>query len=104
MTKVNEVLKERIDIVTASPSMSLLKLQSLIQDGYVIDVGSRTGVRRSGVNHIFVELIKAVPVGESEKVELAVITTQEIDKGEEPKVATPKTSTRKTTTKEKPNE
>ena len=61
MTKVNEVLKKRIDIHTSSPNNGLLEFQSAVQDGYVVDITNRGGVARRGL-HIFLELIKATPL------------------------------------------
>ena len=67
MTKVNEVLKKRIDIHTSSPSNGLLEFQSAVQGGYVVDITNRGGVARRGL-HIFLELIKATPVETKEEV------------------------------------
>ena len=61
MTKVNEVLKKRIDIHTSAPSNGLLEFQSAVQGGYVVDITNRGGVARRGL-HIFLELIKATPL------------------------------------------
>ena len=61
MTKVNEVLKKRIDIHTSSPNDGLLEFQSAVQGGYVVDITNRGGVARRGL-HIFLELIKATPL------------------------------------------
>ena len=61
MTKVNEVLKKRIDIHTSSPNNGLLEFQSAVHSGYVIDITNRGGVTRRGL-HIFLELIKATPL------------------------------------------
>ena len=55
------MLKKRIDIHTSSPSNGLLKFQSAVQGGYVVDITNRGGVARRGL-HIFLELIKATPL------------------------------------------
>ena len=71
MTKVNEVLKKRIDIHTSTPSNGLLEFQSAVQGGYVVDITNRGGVARRGL-HIFLELIKATPLEEVAVEEVAV--------------------------------
>ena len=78
MTKVNEVLKKRIDIHTSSPNNGLLEFQSAVQGGYVVDITNRGGVARRGL-HIFLELIKATPLEVTPVVEeVAVDAPKEI--------------------------
>lgn len=95
MTKVNEVLKKRIDIHTSSPSNGLLKFQSAVQGGYVVDITNRGGVARRGL-HIFVELIKATPLEVTPVVEeVAVDAPKEV-----PAPTTPRRNTAKKPTTE----
>ena len=107
MTKVNEVLKKRIDIHTLSPNNGLLEFQSAVQGGYVIDITNRGGVARRGL-HIFLELIKATPVETKEedvkvfndalnKLQDESLITDEVHK-DNIKPTTPKRSTAKKST------
>lgn len=93
MTKVNEVLKKRIDIHTSSPNNGLLEFQSAVHSGYVIDITNRGGVTRRGL-HIFLELIKATPV-ETKEEEVVVDVPKEA-----PTQTTPKRNTAKKSTTE----
>ena len=77
MTKVNEVLKKRIDIHTSSPSNGLLEFQSAVHSGYVIDITNRGGVTRRGL-HIFLELIKATPLEATPVVEEVTPVVEEV--------------------------
>ena len=95
MTKVNEVLKKRIDIHTSSPNNGLLEFQSAVHSGYVIDITNRGGVTRRGL-HIFLELIKATPLEVTPVVEeVAVDAPKEV-----PAPTTPKRNTAKKPTTE----
>ena len=84
MTKVNEVLKKRIDIHTSSPNNGLLEFQSAVQDGYVIDITNRGGVARRGL-HIFLELIKATPLEVTPVVEEVTPIVEEVTPVDAPK-------------------
>ena len=109
MTKVNEVLKKRIDIHTSTPSNGLLEFQSAVQGGYVVDITNRGGVARRGL-HIFLELIKATPleevaveevVVEEVVVEEVVVEEVVVDAPKEiPAPTTPKRNTAKKPTTE----
>ena len=95
MTKVNEVLKKRINVHTSAPSNGLLEFQSAVQGGYVVDITNRGGVARRGL-HIFLELIKATPLEVTPVVEeVAVDAPKEI-----PAPTTPKRNTAKKSTTE----
>ena len=95
MTKVNEVLKKRIDIHTSSPNNGLLEFQSAVQDGYVVDITNRGGVARRGL-HIFLELIKATPLEATPVVEKADVDAPK----EVPAPTTPKRNTANKSTTE----
>ena len=95
MTKVNEVLKKRIDIHTSSPNNGLLEFQSAVHSGYVIDITNRGGVTRRGL-HIFLELIKATPLETKEEEEEVVVDVPK----EAPTQTTPKRNTAKKSTTE----
>ena len=77
MTKVNEVLKKRIDVHTSAPSNGLLEFQSAVQGGYVVDITNRGGVACRGL-HIFLELIKATPLEVTPVVEEEVVVVEEV--------------------------
>lgn len=100
MTKVNEVLKKRIDIHTSAPSNGLLEFQSAVQDGYVVDITNRGGVARRGL-HIFLELIKATPLEVTPVVEEVAVEEVAVDAPKEiPAPTTPKRNTAKKSTTE----
>lgn len=58
---MSKVLNKRADIQVSKPQMSMLELQTAIQDGYTIDTTKQGGVYRRG-NHIYVELVKSCEV------------------------------------------
>ena len=100
MTKVNEVLKKRIDIHASSPSNGLLEFQSAVQGGYVVDITNRGGVARRGL-HIFLELIKATPLEVTPVVEEVAVEEVAVEAPKEiPAPTTPKRSTAKKPTTE----
>ena len=59
-----KVLNKRADIQVSKPQMSMLELQTAIQDGYTIDTTKQGGVYRRG-NHIYVELVKSYDIYQS---------------------------------------
>ena len=58
---MSKVLNKRADIQVSKPQMSMLELQTAIQDGYTIDTTKQGGVYKRG-NHIYVELVKSCEV------------------------------------------
>ena len=98
MTKVNEVLKKRIDIHTSSPSNGLLEFQSAVHSGYVIDITNRGGVTRRGL-HIFLELIKATPLEATPVVEEVTPVVEEVTVDAPKEVPAPTTLRRNTAKK-----
>ena len=66
-----KVLNKRADIQVSKPQMSMLELQTAIQDGYTIDTTKQGGVYRRG-NHIYVELVKSYDIYQSLDLEIEV--------------------------------
>ena len=94
------MLKKRIDIHTSAPSNGLLKFQSAVQGGYVVDITNRGGVARRGL-HIFLELIKATPLEVTPVVEEVAVEEVAVDAPKEiPAPTTPKRNTAKKSTTE----
>ena len=103
MTKVNEVLKKRIDIHTSAPSNGLLEFQSAVQGGYVVDITKRGGVVRRGL-HIFLEMIKATPLEVTPVVEkVDVDAPKEVPAPTTPAPTTPAPTTPAPTTPKRNN-
>lgn len=68
---MSKVLNKRADIQVSKPQMSMLELQTAIQDGYTIDTTKQGGVYRRG-NHIYVELVKSCEVDQPLDLKKAV--------------------------------
>ena len=72
-----KVLNKRADIQVSKPQMSMLELQTAIQEGYTIDTTKQGGVYKRG-NHIYVELVKSCEVEQPlvQKKEVEPIVTE----------------------------
>lgn len=95
---MSKVLNKRADIQLSKPQMSMLELQTAIQEGYTIDTTKQGGVYKRG-NHIYVELVKSCEVEQPlvQKKEVEPIVTKVAEPDVKPKA---QSTTRKKATDE----
>ena len=87
---MSKVLNKRADIQLSKPQMSMLELQTAIQEGYTIDTTKQGGVYKRG-NHIYVELVKSC------EAEQPLVQKKEVEPDVKPKA---QSTTRKKATDE----